>query len=54
MPTYAYRCDKCGRSFSLLQTIREREAVRVVCPQCRSNRVTTRKSAPTALSARKN
>lgn len=33
MPTYAYRCDDCGRNWSLWMSIQEQHEVR--CDQCR-------------------
>ena len=33
MPTYEYRCTKCGHRFEMLQTMTE--APRKRCPQCR-------------------
>lgn len=53
MPTYEYRCDKCGKNFSLLLTIREHEQGGVICPQCRSNRVSQRATGFTAITGRK-
>lgn len=39
MPTYLYRCDKCGEEFSHIMSIREYEAAKVSCPQCKSGDV---------------
>ena len=40
MPTYDYRCNKCGKKFSLTLTIGEHDSKRVTCPKCKSRRVT--------------
>lgn len=40
MPTYDYRCDKCGKRFSLKMTVAEHDTKRARCPKCRSLRVT--------------
>lgn len=53
MPTYDYHCDKCGKNFSLLLTIREHEQGKVVCPKCQSNRVSQRVTGFTAITSKK-
>jgi putative FmdB family regulatory protein len=40
MPTYQYRCEKCGRRFERTETISEHEAVKPQCPKCGSKKVT--------------
>ena len=40
MPTYDFRCDKCGKRFSLTMTIAEHDSKRARCPKCKSPRVT--------------
>jgi putative FmdB family regulatory protein len=39
MPSYAYRCKKCGKPFTLTMPIREHEKKRVRCLKCGSNQV---------------
>jgi putative FmdB family regulatory protein len=39
MPIYDYRCEKCGKKFTLTLTIREHEAKKTRCPKCKSTRV---------------
>jgi len=39
MPTYQYRCEKCGKKFERTETISEHEAVKPTCPKCGSNKV---------------
>ena len=34
MPTYEYRCEKCGHQFEVFHGIRDRKPRR--CPRCRS------------------
>ena len=40
MPTYQYRCEKCGKRFERTETISEHEAVKPQCPKCGSKKVT--------------
>jgi len=37
MPTYQYRCDKCGKKLERTETIAEHEALKLKCPKCGSN-----------------
>lgn len=39
MPTYQYRCDKCGKAFERTETMSEHEAAKPQCPNCRSKKV---------------
>lgn len=39
MPTYEYRCDKCGKKFVLVQSIAQHDRKRASCPKCKSARV---------------
>jgi putative FmdB family regulatory protein len=39
MPTYPYRCEKCGETFERTETISEHEATRAQCPKCGSKKV---------------
>lgn len=39
MPTYEYRCDKCGEEFSVILTVSEHEARQVSCPKCKSKKL---------------
>lgn len=36
MPTYSYRCEGCGKTFSRQMTITEHDKKRVKCPKCNS------------------
>ena len=40
MPTYQYRCEKCGKTFERTETISERESGKSKCPKCGSEKVT--------------
>ena len=53
MPTYDYGCKKCGKKFSVMMTISERESKRVRCPKCQSLRVTSRVTAFYAVTSKK-
>jgi putative FmdB family regulatory protein len=39
MPIYDYKCEKCGESFSLVMSIKEKETKKVKCPKCNSSKV---------------
>ncbi|MCX8022744.1 MAG: zinc ribbon domain-containing protein [Syntrophorhabdaceae bacterium] len=41
MPTYEYICEKCGKEFSVILSIREyeKEKERMRCPGCKSRKV---------------
>jgi putative FmdB family regulatory protein len=39
MPTYSYRCEKCGTTFERTETISEHETARPQCPKCGSKNV---------------
>ena len=40
MPTYEYRCDKCGKKFSRVEPISQHGSKRPKCPKCNSVKVT--------------
>ncbi|MGH9340295.1 MAG: FmdB family zinc ribbon protein [Acidobacteriota bacterium] len=39
MPTYQYRCEKCGKTFERTETISEHERTKPQCPKCGSKKV---------------
>ena len=39
MPTYSYRCEKCGKTFDRTETLSEHEAANAKCPKCGSKKV---------------
>jgi putative FmdB family regulatory protein len=41
MPTFTYRCQKCGREFERSESISEHEVRRAACPKCGSRKVST-------------
>lgn len=40
MPTYEYRCAKCGKRFSRVESISVHGRRHPACPKCKSARVT--------------
>jgi putative FmdB family regulatory protein len=38
MPTYQYRCEKCGQSFEHSEHITEHTTAHPVCPKCGSEK----------------
>jgi len=39
MPTYDYRCEGCGHSFSRIETMTEHVEKPSTCPKCQSDQV---------------
>jgi putative FmdB family regulatory protein len=39
MPTYEFACGKCGKEFSLILSMKEKESTKPTCPQCGSDEV---------------
>jgi putative FmdB family regulatory protein len=39
MPTYAFRCGKCGKEFERVMSVADREKARPVCPECKGKKV---------------
>ena len=39
MPSYEYRCEKCGKKFELVQHVTEHEKKKPHCPKCNSQKV---------------
>jgi putative FmdB family regulatory protein len=39
MPTYDYRCEKCGKKFSRIEPISQHGRKRPKCPKCSSVKV---------------
>jgi len=40
MPTYEYRCEKCGKEFSQIESISTHGRKKITCPKCKSANVT--------------
>jgi putative FmdB family regulatory protein len=53
MPTYDYRCEKCGNTFTVLQSMRAQEKKETRCPNCQSAEVSQMVSPFTAQTSRK-
>lgn len=45
MPSYDYRCERCGKRFVVVQRISEHTGRALACPKCKSRR-TIRVLAP--------
>jgi putative FmdB family regulatory protein len=39
MPTYEYRCEKCGETFEHVEHIAEHDTAQPLCPKCGSEQV---------------
>ncbi len=39
MPSYDYRCEKCGKAFTAVLTLKEHEGKKAACPKCGSRAV---------------
>ncbi len=54
MPLYEFRCDRCGASFEVRQSIAEHEQRKPACPKCHSTeRVEAMLSSFNAVTSRK-
>jgi putative FmdB family regulatory protein len=53
MPTYAYRCGKCGETFEKVETISEHGAEKPLCPKCGSENVTSIPTTFVAMTGKK-
>jgi len=53
MPTYSYRCDKCGKRFSRAERISAHGRGRVACPKCKSTKVSQEMRSFFAKTAKK-
>jgi putative FmdB family regulatory protein len=49
MPTYQYRCEKCGKLFERSEHVTEHSTAHPTCPQCGSGAV---QHAPTRFIAK--
>jgi putative FmdB family regulatory protein len=36
VPTYEYRCEKCGKTFAVVQSMSARASRGPACPKCKS------------------
>ena len=53
MPTYAFICERCKKSFEVVLTVAERGAATVACPICGGGEVTPQMAIFTAKTSRK-
>ena len=53
MPSYDFKCLKCGKKFSLTMGIKERETKRLKCPKCGAGKPETVFSSFFAKTSRK-
>jgi putative FmdB family regulatory protein len=53
MPTYEFLCRKCGKEFSLILSIKERETEKIKCSHCGADEVTQQMSAVITKTSRK-
>ena len=53
MPTYEFVCEKCGKEFSLIMSLKERESQKVKCSFCGAAEVTQQLSAVITKTSRK-
>lgn len=53
MPTYEYRCEKCGKRFSVVESISRHGRKRPACPKCKSVKVEQQFSPFFAKTAKK-
>jgi len=49
MPTYQYRCEKCGAVFDHVEHVAEHQTARLQCPKCGNQSV---QHVPTQFFAR--
>jgi putative FmdB family regulatory protein len=53
MPTYAFMCERCKKSFEVVLTVAERTAAKVACPTCGGGELTPQMAIFTAKTLRK-
>jgi len=53
MPTYAFMCERCQKSFEVVLTVAERAAAKTACPTCGGGQVTPQMAIFTAKTSRK-
>lgn len=53
MPTYEFLCQKCGKEFSLIMSIKERDTEKIKCAHCGADEVTQLMSAVITKTSRK-
>lgn len=53
MPTYEFLCEKCGKEFSLIMSLKERETLKIKCGFCDSDQVIQQLGAVITKTSRK-
>jgi putative FmdB family regulatory protein len=53
MPTYDYKCEKCGKRFTVVQRMSEHSGRSPACPKCKSRSTRQVPSAFYAKTAKK-
>lgn len=53
MPTYEFECKKCGKQFSLLESISSHDKHEEKCPQCGSQDISSLISAARVKTSKK-
>ncbi|MBD3336420.1 MAG: zinc ribbon domain-containing protein [Candidatus Eisenbacteria bacterium] len=53
MPSYDYKCEKCGRRFTKVLTVSERDRGKVKCPKCDSTKVRQRVTGFSVITSKK-
>ncbi len=53
MPTYEFACKKCGKEFTLILSMKERETAKITCSACGSEDVSQILGTFTAKTSRK-
>ncbi|MBM4288905.1 MAG: zinc ribbon domain-containing protein [Deltaproteobacteria bacterium] len=53
MPTYEFLCQKCGKEFSLIMSIKERDTEKIKCSHCGAEDVTQLLSTVITKTSRK-
>jgi putative FmdB family regulatory protein len=53
MPTYDFQCNDCGKEFSEILRISEKDKKKIACPKCKSRKVSQLMSGFTAVTSRK-
>jgi putative FmdB family regulatory protein len=53
MPVYEFACLDCGKEFTLVLSLHERELAHATCPQCQSKAVEQQPSTCEVVTSRK-
>jgi len=53
MPTYEYRCESCGKTFSIQLSMSEHDKGNIRCPDCKEARIVQQFSTFYAKTSRK-